>query len=401
MPLLDYTIDRDVDRLEYVKNLLDISTTTPSPSTLEGYATYILYGHDENGKNFFSTHEDDTRKTPRRVGKRNTAPLEDFNQGDLDLRPKFSDKRPTIERPKYDRDGTLISVGDSDIPGMTQLWDTIDRLNHLIRVSQGKETDATILPITSPRALYLARHWLTDMRQMQYDLKEMYRRPMRFQSVTRSPTPPTDFSGNASYWVSREELEEKLAAPRHRYDPSISHTIEGYETRTLPSGEIQYKWIISHQAFDWENPRHIAALIDHYSAIYEENFDNLLSWGRTLIMDFDLLFDECGFTPSQEYVITRAIDGATLKQIKDELYEKFGIDVCLNTISNTRNSYVPRVMAQKATKKRLLKEATKRKACLKCGNLLPVSSYFFTVNSGHVDGLSNICKDCANKKKVK
>lgn len=398
MPLLDYTIDRDVDRLEYIKNLLDTSTNTPSPATLEGYATYILYGHDENGKNFFSTHEDDTRKTPRRVGKRNTAALEitDFNHCDTDLKPKFSDKRPTIERPKYDRDGNLISAGDSDIPGMVQLWDTIDRLNHLIRVSQGKENDATILPITSPRALYLARHWLTDMRQMQYDLKELYRRPMRFQSVTRSPTPPTDFSGDASYWISREELEEKLASPRHRYDPSIAHSIDEYEF----NGH-EYKWIVSRQAFDWENPHHIATLIDHYSTIYEQNFDNLLSWGRALIMDFDLLFDECGFTPSQEYIITRAIDGASLKQIKDELYEKFGIDICLNAVSNVRNSYVPRKMAQQATRKRLLKEATRRKNCLKCGASLPVSSFFFTVNSGHVDGLSNVCKECANKKKVK
>ena len=46
---LDYTIDRDTDRLELVKDILDELSHDPSPSDIEQMATYILYGKDENG----------------------------------------------------------------------------------------------------------------------------------------------------------------------------------------------------------------------------------------------------------------------------------------------------------------------------------------------------------------
>ena len=45
---LDYTIERDTDRLELVKGILDTLPNNPSPQDLEQMATYILYGKDEN-----------------------------------------------------------------------------------------------------------------------------------------------------------------------------------------------------------------------------------------------------------------------------------------------------------------------------------------------------------------
>ena len=42
-------------------------------------------------------------------------------------------------RPKYDKKtGALIDKGDSEIPGMTELWDSIDRLEHLIAILDGR-----------------------------------------------------------------------------------------------------------------------------------------------------------------------------------------------------------------------------------------------------------------------
>jgi len=38
-----------------------------------------------------------------------------------------------VRRPRYDKKtGELIDPGDSDIPGMTDVWDTIDRLDKWI-----------------------------------------------------------------------------------------------------------------------------------------------------------------------------------------------------------------------------------------------------------------------------
>ena len=51
-------------------------------------------------------------------------PLTD-NQAFQNLTEKrhYTVPKPTITRPRYDRkSGALIDVGDSDIPGMTDLW---------------------------------------------------------------------------------------------------------------------------------------------------------------------------------------------------------------------------------------------------------------------------------------
>lgn len=54
---LDFTIERDIDRLDAVQNILDSLETDPSPSELEQMASYILYGKDENGQNAIQRNE--------------------------------------------------------------------------------------------------------------------------------------------------------------------------------------------------------------------------------------------------------------------------------------------------------------------------------------------------------
>lgn len=48
---LDYSIERDIDRLHAIEEILDTLETKPTNSELEQMASYILYGKDENGKN--------------------------------------------------------------------------------------------------------------------------------------------------------------------------------------------------------------------------------------------------------------------------------------------------------------------------------------------------------------
>lgn len=48
---LDFSIERDCDRLRAVEEILDTLAKDPSPTELEQMASYILYGKDENGQN--------------------------------------------------------------------------------------------------------------------------------------------------------------------------------------------------------------------------------------------------------------------------------------------------------------------------------------------------------------
>ena len=54
---LDYSIERDTDRLQAVENILNGLERDPSPTDLEQMASYILYGKDENGKNSIERNE--------------------------------------------------------------------------------------------------------------------------------------------------------------------------------------------------------------------------------------------------------------------------------------------------------------------------------------------------------
>ena len=54
---LDYNIERDIDRLQAVQEILDNLEKQPTSSDLELMASYILYGKDENGKNAIQRKE--------------------------------------------------------------------------------------------------------------------------------------------------------------------------------------------------------------------------------------------------------------------------------------------------------------------------------------------------------
>lgn len=48
---LDYNINRDIDRVKAVKDILDKLERDPTPTDLEQMGSYILYGKDEDGYN--------------------------------------------------------------------------------------------------------------------------------------------------------------------------------------------------------------------------------------------------------------------------------------------------------------------------------------------------------------
>ncbi len=54
---LNFSIERDTDRLAAVEEILDTLDTDPSPTELEQMASYILYGKDEEGKNSIQRNE--------------------------------------------------------------------------------------------------------------------------------------------------------------------------------------------------------------------------------------------------------------------------------------------------------------------------------------------------------
>lgn len=411
---LDYTIYSDKDRLAAVNDILNNLDYTPSSSDLETFASYILYGKkEEDDQNLVQnkTITDDYGRRYRTWVSKNArnesldAILENPLAAEQDLitmeeKYIYVKKRRTIRRPKYDKDGNLLDPGDSDIPGMTDLWESIDRLQHTIAVNEGKvPLDMDVPIIESTYRLYQLRHNLIDLRANQYFLLDAYRPTLHFLSLTQ-PRPQTyNWDTDSYYWISREEWQRKLD---NSYNPRFSRNIADYRVRTNPNtGEEEVRWLVRQHHFDWTNYKHVQALIHLYSAIYEQLWDKPDSWGRTLIFDFDRYAAMANLSPSREYMLLRRIDGEQPDIIAEEVAAKFGINYSISHMSAILGSEIPRRIAEAAQKYHLLLDAPayNRKTCYTCKRSLPRTSLFWAKNRDRRDGWASNCKECETKKR--
>lgn len=409
---LDYNIERDFDRLRAVEDILDTLETNPTPLELEQMASYILYGKDENGKNAVqrgeTTDSDKRYKTFQKTADKLQSldelidnPLADqLSLHPLEERYIYTKKKPVIARPKYDKAGNLIDKGDSDVPGMVELWERIDYIEHVVAINEGKiPDDGTATILQDSYRLYQLKHMLADMRKNQYYLKDMVKPTLHFTAI-RPPQPQTyNFDSNSFYWMS---LDQWRAKTQNSYLSSISKDLRDYETRIAPNGAIEVKWVVKHQEFDWENPTHIRALIDNYSNLYMQVYDKLHSWGRTLIFDFDRYATMAKLSPAREYILLRKIDKAPYPTIIQELQEKFGLKYNENHLSSILNKEIPEKIAATAARHRLELETpqSERKQCFRCKRYLPKNTLFFGINNSHKDGWASNCKECERERRM-
>lgn len=410
---LDYSIERDYDRLHAVEDILDTLDTKPTNTELEQMASYILYGKDEEGKNAIqrgeTTDSDKRYKSFQKAADKVQSldeildnPLSDQQAlRSVDEKYIYTKKKPTIQRPKYDKKtGELIDIGDGDIPGMQELWDRIDYIERVIAANEGRiPLDETMTVLPNSYRLYQLRHQLIDMRRHQYYLKDMYKPTLHFLAI-HPPQPQTyDWDTDAVYWMPYNQWKERVDnALLH----SISKNIEDYETREDGEGNIEVKWVVRQHHFDWENPKHIRALIDNYSNLYMQLWDKLHSWGRTLIFDFDRYAEMAQLSPVREYILTRKIDKASYPTIIEELQEKFGLKYNENHLSTILNKEIPEKIANAAIRHRLevMTPPSKKKRCFRCQRLLPMDKMFFGINNSHKDHWASSCKECERKRRI-
>lgn len=412
---LDYNIERDVDRLAAVNEILDSLDNTPNNTELEQMASYILYGKDENGLNAVQRKE--TTDSNKRYGTFNRAADKQMRSLDaildnplinqqslkpLEERYIYLKKHPSIRKPKYDKKtGILIDPGDSDIPGMQELWDCIKRLEHVLAVGEGKiPPDEDTELITDSYKLYKLRHQIADMRLHQYYLKDAYKPTIKFLA-TRPPQPQTyNWSEDSFYWTSYNNWNKKV---NESWRTSLSNNLEDYETRENPETHaLEIKWIVRRHTFDWENPWHVRHLITYYSDIAMQLYDNLYADGRTLIKDFDRYQDMANLSPVRQYILTRAIDKASYSQITIELQEIFGLKYNENHIGIVLHKEIPEKIAAAVKKHRLQIDTPdyEKKKCFRCGKLFPRNPLFFGSNRGRKDGLASNCKECERKRRI-
>ena len=405
---LDYSIERDTDRVAAIYEILDGLEKDPNPTDLEQMASYILYGKDENGQNSIHRHET-TDDGQRRYNTFARASEKVMSLDELLDNPLFDHeqmksphkrdpyKKPvrTIHRPKYDKKtGELKDIGDADIPGMVELWDSIDRIDRWIMQLEGKiPPDEDTLLFDDSYRLYRLKHSLVDLRRTQYDLLDSYKPCLHFQNLDHPKTQFYHLDSDSFYWVSREQWEKKV---HDSYSHKVSRDIKDYEVRTNELGETEVKWVVYRHNFDWKNPKHIQAFMTYYSDLKLQVWDKLDTYSKTLFWDFDRYRKLAGFSEIKNFMIDLKIQKVPYEEIIEQVEWVYGITFHLNHLSTVFSSEIPKKIARVAEK--LEKEVTvpeeEKIECARCKKKFPRDPLFFSYNRARKTGFARYCKDC-------
>jgi len=81
--------------------------------------------------------------------------------------------------------------------------------------------------------------------------------------------------------------------------------------------------MVCEHKFDWENPKHVRALLNHYYTLSETMRDKLNTYGVTLLWDFDRYVSLCNFSPLRLLIVELRKRGYAYDDILEEIRVKF------------------------------------------------------------------------------
>jgi hypothetical protein len=215
---------------------------------------------------------------------------------------------------------------------------------------------------TNSKEKYRLKKILIEARQDQYAIKECYTRPIRFQP---------DFT-------STEYL----------FDEDTGYYKDNGEYHKVSTNTI-----------DLSNPKHIYQLLNHYSALRHQHYDQPHSDMRYIL---DTLEELIEMTPLKELfsrVLVRRIDGATYEIIAKEIKDEFGMNLSVGYLSSTFANYIPKEIAKTYEQEYedwyyIYAAKGDYKQCTGCGENKLRTPKYFRKDAKSNDGLSTKCKVC-------
>ena len=347
---LDYTLETPEARNELVKQIIE--QTPPEQLThryLEILTDYIIFAMDKEERRKKVILTDNRMVT---VNKRETSfegLVSKFENGEDGIYNMIANDKNIIFTPKV----SITQKDIDEIPALKDLRDAIEIVEKQEKAARGKRK-------------FLLKKQLIEMRQDQYVIKNAYRKPIYCMNAIKS--------------FAKLDLSEHI-------------TIDD-------KGEVHSDCLVS-----LFNPKHISALLCHYSKLKEGAWSHFSSDSYYLMEDLDTLIEN---TLREAYplyydLVIYKIDGKQNLEIQQLLNKTHGIKHSVEYISSLWRNKIPKLLAEQAQEEYILwyytfKEKGKWKKCSRCGEVKLAHNRFFSKNKTSRDGYYSICKCCRNKK---
>lgn len=392
---LDFSIETPQDRKDFIAQNIDLSQLTKKE--IELCTDYILYGKDPNKDNTSAVDRKEVfiKTKYNSYSKQEPVSLEalmespTFDEASLKKEKNIYKKvKPTIDREKC-----------KDIPGMKELWKEIDRLNHEIRLCEGKDQPegGEAIPTYDSKTLYHLKHRLIELRKEQYLLKDtMFPEMPAPKNFGCFYTSPSELHMNYPIFPCGIMGSEKDNGFKHPFKNPLSFAAKDIEN------EIEGLKKEDKPYFSFLDKEHIYQLCLNYYEIkdYAEHYPDSPLNG--LIWTLDYYIEKANLSEQQLLIVEGKKKRLLNKEICRQLMDQLGIYHQENYVSTIWNK-VCQLIADAADlhyDEWCCKDFEKAwKKCNCCGELKLRDPRNFVRKSKAADGLTTRCKLCDKLKR--
>ena len=348
---LDYTLTSPTERNELVKKI--IAQTPPEKLTnryLEILADYIIFAMDKEERKTKKILTDNHMVTVNKREMSFEGLVGQLENGEDGIYNMINDSKNIIFMPKV----SITQKDIDEIPALKELRSEIEKVEAMAKAATGKRK-------------FLLKKQVIEMRKDQYVIKGFHHQPIYCMNAIKS--------------FSKLDLSENIT----------------FNEDGIP---------VSDGLISLFNPKHISALLCHYSKIKQDAWSKFTSDSYYLMESLDVVVDRAlkDKYPLYYDLMIYKIDGKTNADIQELLYKAHGVKHSLEYISSLWRNKIPKLIAEQAEEDYLIwyyttQEKGKWKKCSRCGQIKLAHNRFFSKNKTSKDGYYSICKCCRNKKK--
>jgi hypothetical protein len=346
---LDYTLESPEERKQLVEKILE-ENPNPSEAYLETLADYLVLCMEKQERKERRLLTENRMAT---VNKRETSfegLVSQFENGEDGIYGLISEDKNQIFRPKV----SITKKDLEEIPELRQVREAIQEWENRLKTASGRDA-------------FVIKKAIIDLRKDQYLIKDSYRQPVVFKSITRSKNPIM--------------LDGEISLDENNYCVSEGVTLV--------------------------DPKVCSAILCNYSRLKQDSYGVFDSNTYYLMLDFDDVSDRAlKDYPLYEKIVQYKIDGLQNIDIQQKIEEEFGIKHSVEYISSLWRKKIPGLIASQAEDDYLNgyflnEEKGKYKRCSRCGEIKLAHNKYFSKNKTSKDGYYSICKSCRNSKKAK